>query len=378
MQHLSQTNRRAAGLPAILAMRERMRRSEVGRQILAERPLITVSLGLHDCQCLLFGDALWDWLLRWGLTFGGAPAAMLSLCPLRRLPPYCCRPVAAGLRPVTYARRLPLLCLAVDPPVLASPVQDDVVSPCWDMPEHTFGGAYARFMGSRGFLASGRPPCRCVWRGWRVNFAPLAGVLDGEWVGGVRPAPEQAGWAVVHGFAVLRGNGLAVSRRLNIFPGCVHGPPSRFIDDPELAYVITRARQVGAPQRCCVQQGWKGGLGRQPWLCAACGKAWKGGLGRQPWPPLHAAQSCRHVYSAHMQSPAVAVAALPLKTPQNRHFPPCVRPLPQVHDFWHVLFGCHTNGFGEVALKAVEFVQVGGWVHPRVSFCFVSAWGRCG
>lgn len=30
----------------------------------------------------------------------------------------------------------------------------------------------------------------------------------------------------------------------------------------------------------------------------------------------------------------------------------------QVHDFWHVLFGCHTNVFGEVALKAVEFVQV--------------------
>lgn len=30
----------------------------------------------------------------------------------------------------------------------------------------------------------------------------------------------------------------------------------------------------------------------------------------------------------------------------------------QVHDFWHVLFGCHTNAFGEVALKAVEFVQV--------------------
>lgn len=57
-------------------------------------------------------------------------------------------------------------------------------------------------------------------------------------------------------------------------------PPSRFVDDPELAYVVTRARQV--------------------------------------------------------------------------------------HDFWHVLFGCHTNVFGEVALKAVEFVQVGvggsaGW-----------------
>jgi hypothetical protein len=30
----------------------------------------------------------------------------------------------------------------------------------------------------------------------------------------------------------------------------------------------------------------------------------------------------------------------------------------QVHDFWHVLFNCHTNAFGEVALKAVEFLQV--------------------
>ncbi|EFN51290.1 hypothetical protein CHLNCDRAFT_141230 [Chlorella variabilis] len=112
------------GLPAIYAMRERMRRSETGRRILQDRPLIT----------------------------------------------------------------------------------DEVVAPCWDMPQHTFGGAYARFMGTRGFLASGRPPCR-------------------------------------------------------------------FVDDPELAYIITRARQV--------------------------------------------------------------------------------------HDFWHVIFGCHTNAFGETALKAVEFVQTG-------------------
>ena len=29
----------------------------------------------------------------------------------------------------------------------------------------------------------------------------------------------------------------------------------------------------------------------------------------------------------------------------------------EIHDFWHVLFGCHTNVFGELALKAVEFVQ---------------------
>lgn len=30
----------------------------------------------------------------------------------------------------------------------------------------------------------------------------------------------------------------------------------------------------------------------------------------------------------------------------------------EVHDLWHVLFGCHTTVLGELALKAVEFVQV--------------------
>jgi ubiquinone biosynthesis protein COQ4 len=30
----------------------------------------------------------------------------------------------------------------------------------------------------------------------------------------------------------------------------------------------------------------------------------------------------------------------------------------QVHDFWHVLFDCHTSLLGETALKALEFVQV--------------------
>eukprot|EP00951_Prasinocladus_malaysianus_P042861 scaffold526757_cov21-Prasinocladus_malaysianus.AAC.1 len=29
----------------------------------------------------------------------------------------------------------------------------------------------------------------------------------------------------------------------------------------------------------------------------------------------------------------------------------------EVHDFWHVLFDCHTNVLGELALKAVEAVQ---------------------
>ncbi|KDD73373.1 coenzyme Q biosynthesis protein Coq4 [Helicosporidium sp. ATCC 50920] len=31
----------------------------------------------------------------------------------------------------------------------------------------------------------------------------------------------------------------------------------------------------------------------------------------------------------------------------------------EVHDFWHVLFDCHTNVFGETALKALECVQTG-------------------
>lgn len=82
----------------------------------------------------------------------------------------------------------------------------EAVKHCWDMPDTTFGGAYAKFMGDRRFLAGDRPP--------------------------------------------------------------VH-----YVDDPELAYVITRIREV--------------------------------------------------------------------------------------HDYWHVLFGCHTNGFGEAALKAVEFIQTG-------------------
>ena len=44
----------------------------------------------------------------------------------------------------------------------------------------------------------------------------------------------------------------------------------------------------------------------------------------------------------------------------------------QVHDFWHVLFACHTNAFGEVALKALEFVQVGSSVVLRG--CEAAAW----
>jgi len=85
-------------------------------------------------------------------------------------------------------------------------VTNESVAHCWDLPPHTFGAAYARFMGDRNFTAGERPPVR-------------------------------------------------------------------FVDDEELAYVICRMREV--------------------------------------------------------------------------------------HDFWHVLFDCHTNVFGELALKGLEFVQTG-------------------
>jgi len=41
----------------------------------------------------------------------------------------------------------------------------------------------------------------------------------------------------------------------------------------------------------------------------------------------------------------------------------------EVHDLWHVLFGCHTNVFGELALKALEFVQVRVCVRMCVCAC---------
>ena len=85
-------------------------------------------------------------------------------------------------------------------------ITDATVAPCWDLPGHTFGGAYAKFMGDRNFRADERPSVK-------------------------------------------------------------------FVDDPELAWVVARAREV--------------------------------------------------------------------------------------HDFWHVLFACNTNIFGETALKAVEFMQTG-------------------
>ena len=39
-------------------------------------------------------------------------------------------------------------------------MQDAAVAHCWDLPPHTFGGAYAQFMGVRGFKADDRPVVR--------------------------------------------------------------------------------------------------------------------------------------------------------------------------------------------------------------------------
>jgi len=41
-------------------------------------------------------------------------------------------------------------------------VTDEAVARCWELPPHTFGGAYAAFMGQRGFRADDRPPVRYV------------------------------------------------------------------------------------------------------------------------------------------------------------------------------------------------------------------------
>lgn len=46
----------------------------------------------------------------------------------------------------------------------------------------------------------------------------------------------------------------------------------------------------------------------------------------------------------------------------------------EVHDLWHVLFNCKTTVLGELALKAVEFVQVGSWL---VATCYRLATNAC-
>jgi ubiquinone biosynthesis protein COQ4 len=172
---------------ALQQIAQRMRNDSVGRQILDDRPRITVR---HICSVLQ-------------------------------------EPLAA----VFPAEDSCGLCAS----------QDETLAICRQLPAHTFGGAYAQFMGDRGFAASERPPVR--WVGTLYQEEASAHQL-----------PELSLWPC---------------------PGYVNRAAVvslRFVADEELAYIICRMREV--------------------------------------------------------------------------------------HDLWHVLFGCHTNVFGELALKAMEFVQV--------------------
>jgi hypothetical protein len=118
------------GDAAIRRMRDRMRGDPDGRRILAERPHITV---------------------RRAARWAEHRSARHSLCP------HAANACSDKTKPrlilgqrTELGTRLGLLLL-----------QGDTVAPCWDMPPGTFGGEYARFMGSRGFQADDRPPVRC-------------------------------------------------------------------------------------------------------------------------------------------------------------------------------------------------------------------------
>jgi len=49
----------------------------------------------------------------------------------------------------------------------------------------------------------------------------------------------------------------------------------------------------------------------------------------------------------------------PVRTIEDQELAYVALRVRQVHDFWHVLFNCHTDVVGEAALKVVEFVQTG-------------------
>lgn len=111
-------------------------------------------------------------------------------------------------------------------------MQWDTVQHCWELPPTTFGGAYAKFMGDRRFLAGDRPPVRCVASQGSLGllacrhcccycccYCPFANALV------TTPVAQHLA-------------------QLAAMPS-----PHSFVDDPELAYVITRIREARDPGR---------------------------------------------------------------------------------------------------------------------------------
>ena len=46
----------------------------------------------------------------------------------------------------------------------------------------------------------------------------------------------------------------------------------------------------------------------------------------------------------------------------------------EVHDFWHVLFECDTSVMSELAVKALEFVQVGNRESQESGYYGIVCW----
>ncbi len=83
-----------------------------------------------------------------------------------------------------------------------------------------------------------------------------------------------------------------------------------------------------------------------------------------PHTHLHTYSSSTHFHTLITRSPTHTALHTPSSSPPLRFVDDeelayVLTRMREVHDFWHVLFGCHTNVFGELALKGLEFVQVG-------------------
>lgn len=170
-------------------------------------------------------------------------------------------------------------------------------------------------MGTRGFAADERPPCRCALAG------PAACLLPGRRM-----------------------------QRLLVATECAVGAAGGLRKDTDRTTTITPCSAPFPAAASLMTRSWRmSSRARARCGCLSCGR-------RLSQLRCNDSQARSHGWA--LSPPSVAPPAVP--SPHPLPVPPPTHPPPQVHDLWHVLFGCHTNAFGEVALKAVEFVQVGG------------------